>query len=194
MRQTTALFVCTLALALCAVYAPAQAPPPDTLKVDYFANANTGAPDATVRVMNPGTSGGDLCAAIYVLDVNQEMSECCSCFVSPNGLFTLSVNTDLTKNPLTGVILNGGVIKIMSTQKTGATCPKYPIGTTPTAAIRSWATHLQNGSFTITENPSQDATLSLTEQRDLQNGCHAIQLDGSGNGQCTCGTGGGGGT
>ncbi len=191
MRRITMLVVCTLALAFCAGIAAAstEPPPADTLKVDYFANANTaGAPDATVRVTNPGTAGGGLCAAIFVFDVNQEMSECCSCYVSPDGLRTLSVNTDLTSNPLTGVILSTGAIKVVSTRANGTTCPN-PTSLYPTAGVRAWATHIQNSNFTITESASQDATFSATEQTNLQNQCHAIHLDGSGKGICSCGTG-----
>ncbi len=191
MRRITMLVVCMIALALCAGVAAASTTPPapDTLKVDYFANANTaGAPDGTLRVTNPGTAGGSLCAAIYVFDPNQEMSECCSCYVSPDGLRTFSVNTDLTGNPLTGVILNTGVIKIVSTPTRGGTCP-LPTSLNPTAGIRAWETHIQNSNFAITETASQDATLSSAEVSRLQGECYAIQLDGSKSGVCTCGVG-----
>jgi hypothetical protein len=193
MKKITIAVVCTLALAFCTASAWAQtAPAPDTLKVDYFANANTaGAPDATVRIDNPGTSGGNLCAAIYVFDVNQEMSECCSCRVTPDGLRTLSVNTNLTSNPLTGVVLTEGVIKIVSTplSKTGACLAPTPSSLPATPAIRAWATHIQNSTFTITETASQDATLSAKEQTDLQTQCGSIHNVGSGAGICSCGTG-----
>jgi hypothetical protein len=189
MRRITLLVVCTLALALCAGVATAQEPP-DTLKVDYFANANTGgAADATLRLTNPGTAGGSLCAAIFVFDPSQEMSECCSCLLSPDGLRTLSVNTDVTGNPLTGVSLTTGLIKIVSTPTKGGTCPTYPSSLSPVAGIRSWATHIQNSSFTITETASQDATFSAAELKRLDGECYAIQLDGSKKGLCTCGTG-----
>jgi len=191
MRRTTMLVVCTIALALCAgsAWAAVTTPGPDTLKVDYFANANTaGAPDGTYRLTNPGTAGGSLCAAIYVFDPNQELSECCSCYLSPDGLRTLSVNTDLTGNPLTGVILSTGVVKIVSTPTRGGVCP-LPTSLTPTAGIRSWGTHIQNSNFAITETASQDATLSAAEVSRLQGECYAIQLDGSQKGVCTCGTG-----
>jgi len=189
MRRITLLVVCTLALALCAGVAAAQEPP-DTLKVDYFSNANTGgAPDGTLRLTNPGTAGGSLCAAIYVFDPSQELSECCSCFVSPDGLRTLSVNTDVTGNPLTGVTLSTGVIKIVSIPTKAGVCPKYPTSLTPTAGIRSWTTHIQNSSFTITETASQDATLSATEAKRLGGQCYAIQIAGSGKGLCSCGVG-----
>lgn len=194
MRRTTMLVLCTLALALCTASAWAgeptvTTPPADTFKVEYFSNANTaGAPDATVRLTNPGTSGGNVCANIFVFDANQELSECCSCFLSPDGLRTLSVNTDLTDNPLTGVTLNTGVIKLISTTLTGGSCP-LPTRINATPALRAWGTHIQNGSFAITEDNAQDATLSTGEVNRLQSECRAVQLDGSGKGICSCGTG-----
>jgi hypothetical protein len=185
------LVICTLALALCAgsAWAATTPPPADTLKVDYFSNANTaGAPDGTVRLTNPGTAGGNICAAIFVVDPYQELSECGSCFLSPDGLRTLSVNTDLTSNPLTGVTLSTGTIKIVSTPTVGGVCP-LPTKLAPTPAIRSWATHIQNSNFSITETASQDATLSAAEVTRLQGECSAIALDGSGKGILSCGTG-----
>jgi len=182
--------VCALALVLCAGYAAAATttPPPDTLKVDYFANANVYGYDATVRVINPGTAGGDLCADIYVFDTYQELSECCSCLISPDGVLTLSVYYDLTDNPLTDVYPSTGVIKIVSSApKTGGVC-LFASTLTPTAGLRAWATHLQTN-FITTETASQDATLSNAEVSRLQNECYGIQLDGSTSGVCTCGVG-----
>ena len=183
MRQTTLLVICVLMAGLLAS-ASTTTPPADTLKIDYFSNANTaGAPDGTVRMTNPGTSGGNIYAAIYVFDPNQELTECCECFLSPDGLRTLSVNSDLTSNPLTGVALTTGLIKIVSTTGTSAS-KLYPL-----AAVRSWGTHIQNSNFSETETASQDATFSASEESRLQSECAAIQLDGSGHGICSCGSG-----
>jgi len=188
MKRTTMLVVCALALALGVGTAWAQVA--DTYKVDYFANANTeGAPDGTLRIDNPGTSGGDLCAAIYVFDVYGEMSECCSCLETPDGLQTLSVDYNLTDNPLTGVVLTGGVIKIVSTPPVAGVCPA-PTNLNPTPALRAWATHIQTAYYTITETASQDATLSTTEEKRLTGGCGSIHSVGSGKGICSCGSGG----
>jgi hypothetical protein len=190
MRHTTMLVVCTLALALCAgsAFAAVTTPPADTLKVDYFSNANTaGAPDGTVRLDNPGTAAGNVCASIFVFDPNQELSECCSCLLTPDGLRTLSVDTDITGNPFTGVILSTGVIKIVSTIPVAGACP-LPTKVNSEPALRAWTTHIQTG-FAITETASQDATLSTGEVTRLQAECTAVQLDGSGHGICTCGTG-----
>lgn len=190
MRRTTMLVVCTLAVALLAGSAWASTTPPaDTLKVDYFANANTaGAPDGTVRIDNPGTAAGNVCASIFVFDPYQELSECCSCLVTPDGLRTLSVNTDLTSNPLTGAALNTGVIKIVSTIPVAGACP-LPTVVNSEPAIRAWVTHIQNSTFAITETNASDATLSVGEVTRLQRECTAVQLDGSGHGVCTCGSG-----
>ena len=142
-----------------------------------------------MRLTNPGTSG-NICAAIYVFDPNQEISECCSCLLSPDGLRTLSVNTDLTGAPLTGVMLTTGSIEIVSTPPfANGVCPALPTSLSPQPAIRAWATHIQNGTFAITETPSQDATLSSAEERRIEGECYAIQLDSGRGGQCTCGTG-----
>ena len=62
----------------------------DGYRLNYFSNANTkGAPDATVRIVNPGTTAddstgdnGDLCANIYVFAPDQQLSECCGCKVA----------------------------------------------------------------------------------------------------------------
>ncbi len=190
MKKIMIAVVCTLALTLCAAGAFAQAA--DTLKVDYFANANTaGAPDANVRLSNPGTNTGNygnVCASIFVFDPMQEMSECCSCLLTPDGLRTLSVDMDLTSNPLTGVTLTTGTIKIVSTVPNGRTCP-LPTAVYPVAALRSWATHIQNSNFAITETPSQDATLGEVEVTRLGKQCNSIKLVGSGKGICSCGTG-----
>jgi len=189
MNKTTILAICSLALILCAASAFGQA---DTLKVDYFANANTsGAPDATLRLDDPGTytaGNGNICASIFVFDPYEEMSECCSCLLTPDGLRTLSVNTDLTSNPLTGVTLTTGLVKVVSTKLSkGGTCP-LPTAVYPAAALRSWATHIQDN-LSVTETGSQDATLSNAEIVALGRQCNSIRLVGSGRGVCSCGTG-----
>ena len=189
MKNITLLVVCSL-LICGAVSAFGQSS--DFYKVDYFSNANTvGAPDGTVRLDNPGTYTGtnpNVCAAIFVFDTAQEMSECCSCLLTPDGLRTLSVNSDLTSNPLTGVTLNSGVIKVVSTKPVGGVCP-LPTTLNVIPAVRSWVTHIQDANFAETETGSQDATLSFVEGSALANQCKAIRTVGSGKGICTCGTG-----
>ncbi|HUO24015.1 MAG TPA: hypothetical protein VMU61_00010 [Candidatus Aquilonibacter sp.] len=165
---------------------------PDLLKVNYFTNANTaGAQDGTVQIVNPGSPTGNLCAQIYVFDAYQELSECCGCPVTPGGLRTLSVNTDLTGNPLTGVKLATGSVLIVS----GYTSPTFnttcsPLNNIVSPTIRAWGTHLYlNGSsYQITESEYSDRSLGQWDDFLLTD-CYALLLDGSGHGSCSCGTG-----
>jgi len=76
--------------------------------------------DALVRIVNVGnfsaglTQPGDLCANIFVFDAIQQLQECCDCFVSANGVRTLSVINDLTSNPaFNGAKMSLGAIKII---------------------------------------------------------------------------------
>jgi hypothetical protein len=166
------------------------------LAVSYFSNAHTaGAGDATVRLTNPGVAGGNLCAAIYVFDQDQQLSECCGCVVSPDGLRTLSVNTDLTGNPLTGVKSTTGVVKIVSADPS-LTSSCDPTAITPDASIVAWSTNIQKqtvSAFVITETSFQLGPLGDSELAALQNQCSFASTLGSGNGVCSCGTVAGGG-
>jgi hypothetical protein len=177
----------------------AQAIDPDTFKVNYFSNNSPSMcygpnnvncniqildPDETVRITNAGTSGGSLCADIYVFDPMQELAECCSCKITPDGLLTLSVANNLTANTLTGVPLSSGVIKIVSSSTCNATAPK------PAPGIRAWGTHTQIGmsaTFVETETEFQDSGLSAVELSRLSSECSGVQLIGSGHGKCSCG-------
>jgi len=199
MRRNALLTVSTLALILFAASAVAQAAPPaaDSLKVDYFEYAHTaGVPDGTLRLTNPGTTGTDMCAAIYVFEPNQEMMECCSCLVSPNGLRTLSVNTDLTNNPIVGhITLTTGSISIVSTPTVSAACPLPTTLAPASGGVRAWVSHMDHlrsgttGGFLGSVAVSPDATFSSGQQELLQTDCTDISLVGTGAGVCTCGTG-----
>jgi hypothetical protein len=97
----------------------------------------------------------------------------------------LSVNADLTSNPLTGDILSDGVLKIVSAlPAAGGDCPVPYKTITPAPTLRHWTTHIQTSNFTLTENVSPDARLSNAELVNLAGQCHAIVRDGSGHGIC----------
>lgn len=165
----------------------------DLLKVNYFSNANTtGAPDGTVQITNPGSpvsAAGNLCAQIYVYDPYQELSECCACLVTPDGLRTLSVDTDLTSNPLTPATLSTGSVSIVSGILPSSGCS--PLNNLVSPTIRAWGTHIQNvtsSTFAITETEYSDRALG-SYNYNLLIECYAIAIDGSGHGTCSCGTG-----
>jgi hypothetical protein len=159
-----------------------------------FSNAQTtGAPDATLRLVNDGAGGdaspaGDLCAAIYVFNFDEQLAECCSCKVTPNGLLTLSVDLDLTSNPLTPRVPHRGVIKtISSAVPSDGVCD--PRAVVLKAGIKGWITHVQNagaGKWSITEDSLTNARLGLAEFSDLQDDCANLIELGSGFGSCDC--------
>lgn len=177
----------------------------------YYTNANTLAPDSRMSVVNPGSvSGfepaGDRCANIYVFSSDQQMLECCSCKVTPDGLLTLSVNTDLTNNSLTSAVPRSGAIKIVSSAVppsglcesvvTGIPTITVPVASTaytPSGLLGSWITHANdNGSngWSVSETNFFPAALAENELHKLQAQCDAIALDASGHGICTCGSAG----
>lgn len=161
--------------------------------VDYFSNAHTAsAPDATLTLVNTGLTGGDLCAMIYVFDTSQEMNECCGCSISQDGgMRTLSVNTDLTSNTLTGVTLTTGLIRVIpADEPSNPTCNAGTV--TPSGLVLSWTTHIQYSApstFAVTETSSQLPALSNAELTALESDCAFMQKLGSGHGICSCGTG-----
>jgi hypothetical protein len=163
----------------------------DVYKVNYFSNNAAPAPDATVRIDNPGLTYGNLCAMVYVFDADQQMTECCGCVETHNGLRTISVRNNLTSNPLTGVRSTNGVIKIVSAAVNNSPCDPTS-NVTPKANLRAWVTHIQNAvgtAFPITETESSDSTLGATELANLQAQCAFVNILGSGHGICSCGTG-----
>ena len=164
----------------------------DVYKLNYFANNGVGtAPDATVRIDNPGLTYGNLCAMVYVFDADQQLTECCGCVETHNGLRTLSVRRDLTSNPLTGVLSTNGVIKIVSAAVNNSPCDPTS-NVTPKANLRAWVTHIQNAvgtAWPITETEYSDSTLGATELANLQAQCAFVNILGSGHGICSCGTG-----
>jgi|SRR5271166_2452272 len=154
--------------------------------VTYYSNANTtNAPDATVRAVNDGDTGRDLWASIYVFDDSEELTECCSCDITPDGLLSESVNKNLTANPLTSIKPTRGVIKIISSCRESDVTTSFQ-SNLPTPGIRAWATHVQKltSGYSVTETPFADANLAAGEQALLENLCRFDNLL-SGK-PCTC--------
>ena len=184
--------------------------------VDYFTNRNNPqGQDQFVNIINPGTigspmlestaGGGILCANLYVFDRNEELAECCSCKISADGLLQLSVNVNLTANPLTGVSPNSGVIKLVSTIPVNGVCDAEAPFTTLQDKLLAWGTHLQmpvtgcvqmlvtgggqtpvSGTCVTTEREFQFAPLSAAEAAFLPTACNFAAYLGSGKGICSC--------
>jgi hypothetical protein len=155
--------------------------------VTYYANnlAAAAVPDATLRIVNDGSSAANadssLWASIYVFDDSQELTECCSCFVSADGLLSESVKNQLTASPLTSIKPPRGVIKVISSSvNAGGPRNDYPTSNftnTPTPGLRGWATHIQSfankypfgpAPYSQTETELADSNLSAGEESMLE--------------------------
>ena len=186
------------------VAAAAQADP--SYYVDYFSNNITAQEDGVISIVNVGQQGnqltvpqGDISANIYVYTPHQEMIECCAENLTPNELDSADVFLQLTSNPLTGVIPNAGVIKIVlrENDSTAACNPAATFTGTENALLGSvWGTHPQrdllvaNGTATIrfpflTETEKQPRPLSSYEAGFLPQACSFVRYLGSGFGVCS---------
>lgn len=141
-------------------------------QVRYAANLDKG--DSFVNLTNAGTlSGldptGRVCVNVYTFDPAEELIACCACPVTPNGLNSLSVRSDLISNTLTPGVPTSVVIKLLASTPVGGTCNAG----TPTAAnlvrgVRAWGTTLHALTTTTpvtygtTETPFSRAELSIT--------------------------------
>jgi hypothetical protein len=206
------LLALTSVMALTSGVASAQID--DVFWTNYFSNNTAvGAPDATVRITNPGVQAGNrgsftnpgpgsLCAMIYVFSADQQLTECCGCLITPNGLQTADVRTQLTVNPLTGKIPNDGVIQIMSYTPNSTASPtavykdNSPFCDPTTSAwnapdLRAWGTHIQNAiaarTYPITETHFLPAPDGGSECPALEDDCNFAVTQGSGQGICDCG-------
>jgi hypothetical protein len=178
----------------------AMAQAADSYQVNYFANRNNSTGfDQIVNITNPGLQGsplssneGMLCANIYVFAADQQMTECCACPITADGLLTLSLNSNLTGNPVTSVAPNSGMIKVVSSTSAG-TCDPESISAGADSPVvpdlRAWGTHLVQttpGTLFTTETSFWTAPLSADEANFLPSTCRFIQYLGSGKGLCTC--------
>jgi len=160
--------------------------------VTYFANNVAAAPDATVRLINDGDTGGNLWASFYVFDDSQELTECCSCKVTPDGLLSESVRKNLTAAPINGPVKTRGVIKVISSSTESDVNTGFAPNT-PTPGLRGWATHIQSianatpfgpAPYSQTEDELADSNLAPAEQAFLELLCRFDNLL-SGK-PCTC--------
>jgi hypothetical protein len=166
----------------------AQIPPGDGSYyfVTYFSNNVSGAPDATLRLINDGDQGSNLYAGIFVFDDSQELQECGYCPITPDGILSEDVKTELTNNTVTGRFPSRGVIKIMSLLISYVGGGE---GIGSVAGLRGWATHIQatgKTTYATTEAPLADSNLSEDEFSGLITLCSYAQTLGSGQGSITC--------
>jgi len=152
----------------------------------YSGNGLTGGPDATVRIINDGSQGAALYASIYVFDDSEELTQCCSCKVTADGVLSESVKLNLTANPIRGTVNSRGVIKVISSSTESDVTTGFAPNT-PAFGLRVWMTTIQGtkvtlsagnpvvpavaGPFFVTETKAAHSNLSAGEQTLLQNLC-----------------------
>jgi hypothetical protein len=159
--------------------------------VTYFSSGNTSAaPDQTIRIVNDGDTASTLWASFYVFDDSEEMEECCSCQVSPDGLLSESLNKQLTASTFSARSeISRGVIKVISSSAPAIESTNYTNTLAP--GLRMWATHTQaknngGGGFAVTETLAADSNLGTTEKSNLEILCGWVNYLGSGWGVCSC--------
>ncbi len=191
-----------LAFAMATGVASAQLSEDEVFTTNYFSNNTTpGAPPATLRFTEYGVpivagngqpyDTDEECAMIYVYAADQQLTECCGCPVTNNGLVHENVQKDLLGNPLTRVTPNEGVIQIvsgayLSVQAFGI-CD--PTDFDPVPEIESWVTHIQNkvgSTFPITEGKGDEEVLTSNQLSTLESDCAGALRLGSGFGVCSC--------
>jgi Bacterial Ig-like domain (group 2) len=149
------------------------------------------APDTTLRISYPDASTKDVCAMIYVFDQDQQLAECCGCVVSQDGLRTLSLQKDLTGNPLTGVKSTVGTVDIVAADHvSNPSCDASAIS--PSGSLVSWSTNLQaagNGRYAVQEASGASSPLTDAQISALQAQCYFVKILGTGQGICSCGLG-----
>ena len=183
--------------------------------IRFAANLTSG--DAVINITNPGFNGaslngpgfggaaGNICVNVYAFSPDEQLISCCSCLITPNGLVSLSVNSDLISNTLTGVRPNSVVVKLVNTGAgatfSGTSCTNSAAlaGTAnfPTAGggLPAYGTTVHAGAvagtFQTTETPFSRATLSPAELASITNRCTNIVGNGSTFGICrSCRVGG----
>ena len=178
-------------------------------QIKYVSNLNLG--DSFINITNTGARGagipsgsnssttGAICVNVYAFSPDEQMVSCCSCPVTPNGLVSLSVRTDIISNTLTPAVPTALVIKLLATVPApgamgcaGAAFSATPANLAPGLAAWGTTLHVSQGATQTTETPFLPATLSLGgnspgdigELTRLTQLCTFINAIGSGFGIC----------
>jgi hypothetical protein len=176
----------------------------NAFQVRYAANLNIG--DSFIDITNVGASSttsfpvqnGNLCVNVYTFSPDEQLVSCCSCFVTPNALVSLSTRSDLISNTLTPASPTSVVVKLLSTAAgaTAASCNASTVGVGANAltnGLAAWGTTLHAlpttpgtpaVTYGTTETPFIPATLSTAELTRITTLCGLIQTNGSGFGIC----------
>jgi hypothetical protein len=131
------------------------------------------------------------------------MLSCCACNVTPNALQSISTQTSLTSNTLTGIRPTSLVITLLASSTSASTCdPTTPTASNLVSGMVAWSTtnHESNPYNFIpgvtnfnyaTELQFTQSVLSVAELNRMAGTCTFIIANGSGYGVCkSCQSGG----
>jgi len=164
----------------------------------YIDITNTGASSTAAQTQPAGNSqvniNGSICVNIYAFAADEQEVSCCSCLVTPNGLYSLSVRNALLASVLPSFSANALLVKLISTLPASSTdnttglitetCNPATISTTVGAqasGLLAWGTTLHAApttptTYRVTETPFLSGTLSPAElARDVTE-CQFIQV------------------
>ena len=103
-----------------------------------------------------------------------ELTQCCACKITADGLLSESVKLNLTANPLRGIVNSRGIIKVISSATESDVSTAF--GANTPAPVAS--------PYFVTETEAAHSNLSAGEQTLLQNLCmYDALLSGK---PCTC--------
>jgi len=158
----------------------------NTYSDDYYSNAQvSGVADGTMRIVDDTTN--NLCALIFVFNSSEQLEECCGCPFTPDQENTLSVNTDLTANPVDPAVFTAdGSVVMVSSNAGYPTCdPRKAAGAK--AELHGWLTHPQTGDFLTEDEFTVPSVPSAATISSLTAACAALDSVASGTAFCNCG-------
>ena len=184
---------------------PTSVPTPEvpSILVRYVRNLDRG--DSVINMTNSGARGaafaagfsasttGAICVNAYAISPEDEMINCCSCPVTPNGLVTLSARRDFFNNFYGPKPPTSLVVKLFATVPARNTCISSAYDSSVIAApgLHAWGTSIQIGAEgkpdPVTAGPFLVATLGPGERERLVSRCAILNANGSGYNVCsTC--------
>ncbi len=179
-----------------------------TTETEFINIINNGSFGAPLNGPGFGAASGNICVNVYAFSPDEQLVSCCSCLITPNGLISLAVDSDLLSNTLTGIRPSSVTVKLISslagTGGTGSSCTNsaalvqknlnspFPLAV---RGINAWGVKLLTtpvvNSFAVGEVPFSLATLSFTDLASITNRCANIIGNGSSFGICrSCRAGG----
>jgi hypothetical protein len=203
MKRYSLVFSSTLLAFSTALLAQNPITADTSFQVRYASNLAVG--DSVINLTNTGATStnafpiqdGNICANVYTFAADEQLVSCCSCFVTPDGLVSLSAHTDLISNTLTPAVPSSIVIKMLATAgTTAAACNAASAGSgnnVLATGLAAWGTTIHvlpvtpgtpATTYGVSETAFMPVTLSVAELSRITSLCGFIQTDGSGFGIC----------